>query len=111
VRLERIVGAARHDELGELRRKEPLEPAKLLELAHLLLDTTLQRPVPLGALVGEGLHGVVEILDPEHGLGAGDERRLVHGLGQVLVAAGFEPGHDVLGIRLGRDQDDGHERH
>ena len=40
-----------------------------------------------------------------------DERRLVHGLGQVLVAAGFEPGHDVLGIRLGRDQDDGHERH
>src|SRR5215472_10147426 len=62
---ERVVGPARQDQLGELRREEALESAELLELAHLLLDTLLERAVPLGALVGERLDRVVEILDPE----------------------------------------------
>ena len=114
VGLERIVGAAGHDELGELGREEALEAAELLELADLLLDAALERPVPLGALLGEILHGVVEVLDPQHRLDPGHQRRLIHGLRQVLVAPGFEAGDDVLGIRLGRDQDDrdeGKRRH
>ena len=90
VGLQGIVGAARHDELGELRREEALEAAELLELAHLLLDAPLERPVPLGALLGEPLHGVVEVLDPQHRLDAGHQRRLVHRLRQVLVAARLE---------------------
>ena len=43
------------------------------------------------------LHGVVQRLDPQHRAHPRDERRLVDGLGQVLVGAGFEPGHDVRG--------------
>ena len=105
-RLEGIVGATRHDELGELGREEALEAAELLELADLVLDAALERPVPLGALLGEVLHGVVEVLDPEHGLDPGHQRRLIHGLRQVLVAPGFEAGDDVRGIRLGRHEDD-----
>src|SRR5499426_3504752 len=110
VRLEGVVGASRHDELGELGGEEALEPAELLDLAHLLLDALLERPVPLGALVGERLDRVVEILDSEHRLDPSDERRLIDWLGQVLVAARFQARHDVLGIRLGRDQDDRDER-
>ena len=47
VGLERIVGAAGHDQLGELRREEALQPAEPLELGDLLRDALLERPVPL----------------------------------------------------------------
>jgi hypothetical protein len=109
MRLERIVRAPRHDELGELGREETLEASELLELAHLLLHAPFEGPVPLGALLGEALQGVMEVLDPEHRLDPSHEGRLIHRLGEVLVAAGLEARHDVLGIRLGRDEDDRRE--
>src|SRR5262245_51124826 len=49
--LQGIVGAAGHDELGELRREKALETAQLLELGDLLGDTTLERLIPLGQLL------------------------------------------------------------
>jgi hypothetical protein len=56
-----------------------------------------------------GLHLVVERLDPQHGLHARHERRLIHRLRQVLVCTGFEPADHVLRFRAGRDEDDRHE--
>src|SRR4030095_7978047 len=50
VRPQRIVGAAGHDELGELRREEALEPAQALELGYLFGDAPLERLVPLRQL-------------------------------------------------------------
>jgi hypothetical protein len=38
-----------------------------------------------------------------------DERRAVHRLGQILVAARLEPGHHVLRVRASRDHDNRHE--
>ena len=51
VGLERVLGAAGHDQLGELGREEALEPAQPLELGDLLLDPLLERPVPVGELL------------------------------------------------------------
>jgi len=48
--LSGFVGAAGHDELGQLRGEEALEPAQLLELATLLGDAPAQRLVERGQL-------------------------------------------------------------
>ena len=99
-----------HDQLGDLRRDEPLERAELLDLGELRRDPLLERPAPrleLGRLL---LDGIVQRLDPQDRAHPRDERRMVDRLGDVLVAAGIEPGHDVVGIGLRRDQDDRHER-
>ena len=42
--------------------------------------------------------------------GADPGRQLLghEGLGDVVVGAGLEPGHDVVGVVAGRDHDDGH---
>ena len=71
---------------------------------------SLERPVPgleLGRLL---LHRIVQRLDPQDRAHPRDQRRVVDRLGQVLVAARIEPGHDVVRIGLRRDQDDRHER-
>ena len=109
VGLERIVRAPGHDELCELGREEALKAPELLELAHLLLHAALEGPVPLRPLLREALQGVMEVLDPEHRLDPSHEGRLIHRLGEVLVAAGLEARHDILRIRLGRDEDDRRE--
>ena len=84
--------------------------------SDLLVHALLQGRVPLrelGRLRVEPLRLllrlVVERLDPEHGLHARHERRLVHGLCQVLVRAGLESGDDVPRFRPGGDEDDRHE--
>src|SRR5262249_38971107 len=48
--LQGIVGAAGHNELGELRREEALETTQALELGYLVGDTALERLVPLSQL-------------------------------------------------------------
>ena len=116
VALQRIARAPRDDELGELRGEEALEPAHALELPDLLRHALLEPLVERGQLGGLARDAgallpdrVVQALDAQHGLDARDHRGLVHGLGEVLVSSGVEPGHDVLGVRLGGDHDDGHE--
>jgi hypothetical protein len=47
---ERVVGAAGHDQLGELGREEALQPPEPLELSDLILDAALEGLVPLGEL-------------------------------------------------------------
>ena len=47
--LERIVGAAGDDQLGELRREEALQPARPFELADALRDALLERAVELAS--------------------------------------------------------------
>ena len=77
VALQRIVGAAGDDQLGELRREEALQPADPLELAHAVGDALLERSVELGELALLAQHLVVERLDaqqrahPRQQLGSG----------------------------------------
>ncbi len=98
------VVAGRDQELGDLRREEPLEPADTLDLADLIRHALLERLVPLVDLV-------VQFLDAQHRLHARHQRRLVDRLGQVFVGAGVEPGDDVLAVGLRGHQDDRRERH
>ena len=56
--LQRVLGVAADDQLGELGREEALEPLEPLELGELLLHAPLERAVPVGELV-------VEQLDPQ----------------------------------------------
>ena len=51
VRPEGVLGAAGHDQLGELGREEALEPAEPLELGDLLLHPLLERAGEGGELV------------------------------------------------------------
>ena len=39
---------------------------------------------------------VLQLLDPQHGADAREQRGLVDRLGQIVVGAGIEPGDDVL---------------
>ena len=54
VALQRIVGAAGDDQLGELRREEALQPADPLELRDAVGDALLERAVQLGELGASG---------------------------------------------------------
>ena len=117
VALQQALAAGRDDQVGHLGRQEAPQPADPLDLRHLLRHPPLQRAVPgreLGRLelepAGLLLHRVVQRLDPQDRAHAGDERRLLDRLGQVLVRPGVEPGHDVRDGGLGGDQDDRHER-
>ena len=98
--------ARRDHELGDLRRQKALQAADALDLGELLCDALLERLVPDREVGRLRLHLIVQRLDAQHRLHAGDQRRLVDRLGQILVGAGFEPGDDVLAVRLGGDQDD-----
>ena len=72
----------------------------------LLAHPRLERPVPVRELGGLLLDGVVELLDAEEGADAGQQLRLVHGLGQEVVGARLEP-LDALLRRVER----GHHHH
>jgi len=39
------------------------------------------------------LHRIVELLNAQHRLHPGDESRLIHGLGQILVGSGVQASH------------------
>jgi hypothetical protein len=81
-------------------------PIEALQFAELVVDPLLQVFVPLGELGGLLLGLVVERLDAQHRLDPGHQGRLVDGLGQILVGARLEPGHDVLRVGFGGHQDD-----
>ena len=103
VAVEQLFAARRHHQLGDLRREESLQPRHALDLAELLGDALLEVAVHVGDLV-------VQLLEPQHGFDPRHQRHLVDRLGEIFVGAGLEPGHDVLGVRLGGAQDDRHER-
>jgi hypothetical protein len=63
--LQRILGAAGDDQLGELRREEALQPADPLELAHAVGHALLEAPVQLGELALLAQHLLVERLDAQ----------------------------------------------
>ena len=108
--LQRIVGAAADDQLGQLRREEAAQPPDPLELGDLRRHALLERGVPLLDFVGQRLDRVVQALDAQHRAHARGERRMVDRLGQVLVAAGLEPGDHVLRVGHRGDHDDRRER-
>ena len=100
-----------HDQLGELRREEALQPRR---------GARAGRPAPRRAARASGSSSassaacastvswsaLMRSIDSH----ARDQRGVVDGLRQVLVAAGLEAGHDVLRIRLRGDHDDRRER-
>ncbi len=91
VALERILRASAHDELGELRGEESLEASQALELGHLRAHALLEVAVEIGELGRLGLHGGVEVLDPEEGAHARSQLGHVDGLGEKVVGPGVEP--------------------
>ena len=110
VALQRIVGAAGDDQLGELRREEALQPAHLLELANAVGDALLERAVQLGELALLAQQLVVERLDAQQRAHAREQLVLADRLAEEVVGAGVEP----LGALLGRvergDEDDRQHR-
>ena len=91
---ERIVGAAGHDQLGELGREEPLQPAQALHLGDLVLDALLERPVPLGQLQRVLGLLITEPLLLEAGPDPGSQQHGVAGLRQVVLGAELDrPDH------------------
>ena len=100
VALERILGAAGDDQLGELWREEALEPAQALELGHLLLHPMLERVVQLAQLV-------VKRFDAEQRAHPGEQLRLIDRLGQEVVGASLDALHALLG---GIERGDHHDR-
>ncbi len=113
---QHAVLAAGDDQLGELRREKPLQRAHPLDLSELSLDAPLQLLVPqrqLAGLVLEParllLYRVVQGLDAQHRAHPRHQRRLIDRLCQVIVAAGLEPGDDVLGVGPRGDKDDRNE--
>ena len=64
----------------------------------------------IGQLGRLRLNLIVERLNAQHGSHPRDERRLVDRLGQIVVGASIEPGNQIFAIRLGRHQNDRHER-
>ena len=110
VALQRIVGAAGDDQLGELGREEALQPAHVLELADAVGDALLERPVELGELAALAQQLVVERLDAQQRAHAREQLGLAHRLAEEIVGAGVE----ALGALLGRvergDEDDRQHR-
>ena len=79
-----------HDQLGQLGREEALEPREALELADLVGDPLLERPVQIGELGRLGLDGVVELLDPQERAHAREQLGQVDRLREEVVRAGVE---------------------
>ena len=98
------------DERGDLRRQEALERAQPLDLGQLRRDPLLEGAVPLLEPARLLLDDIVQRLDAQDRAHPRHQRRVVDRLGDVLVAAGIEPGHDVDRIGLRGHQDDRHER-
>ena len=108
--LQHLLVAGGKNEIDDLRREKSLEPADPLDLGELLADALLERLVPAREVGGLLLHLIVQLLLAEHRFDAREKRHLVDRLAQIFVGPGLETGDDVLGIGLGRHQDDRHER-
>ena len=93
---ERVGLRSRRDEIGDLRRQEALQPADPLDLRDLLRRRAPRASCSSrGELCGLLLDLVVQRLDPQHRAHPRDERRLVEGLGEIVVGAGVEPCDDI----------------
>ena len=101
-----IVGAAGHDELGELRREEALEPAQPLELGDLLGDAPLQRLVPLRQLAAMARLLVVQALLLQAGADPRLQEHRVERLGQVVLGAELDAAHHAVHLVQRRDHED-----
>ena len=99
VALQRILGAAGDDQLGELRREEALEPRQPLELGDLLAHALLQRRVPVGELAAWSAP-CRAALDAQQRAHAREQLGLVDRLGEEVVGAGL----DALDALLLRDR-------
>ena len=96
----------RQDQIGDLRRKEPLQAVRALDLDHLLGDPPFQRDVQFRELGRLPLGAVVQFFDPQHRTHARDERVLINRLGQVFIRSRFQAGDDVLRVGAGGDEND-----
>jgi hypothetical protein len=104
---ERVLGASRHDQFGQLRGEESLEPTEALDVSNLLLDALLERAVPRrqlhevpGLLVSEMLL-LQTRSDPspqEHGVAR---------LRQVVLGAELDGANDASRLVQGGDHEDG----
>ncbi len=103
---ERVVGAAGHDQLGQLGREEALQPAQALHLRHLLRDALLEGPVPLGELEGVPRFLIPQALLLEAGADPGPEQHDVAGLGQVVLRAELDRADDAGDLVERRDHQD-----
>ncbi len=92
-------------EIGDLRRQEPTQPFHASDLLHLLRDPMLEKAVPVRELPRLVLHPVVKGLDAQHGPDPCEKRGMVYRLGEVVVAPGVQPFHDVARIGFRRHQD------
>jgi hypothetical protein len=86
VALEWVLGAPRHDQLGELGREEALEPRELLELGHLLAHASLERLVPLRQLARAARILIAQALLLEAGSDARPQEHRLEGLGEIVLA-------------------------
>ena len=85
VGLQRVLGAAGHDQLGELRREEALEPAELLHLGDLLLHALLEQTVPLRQLAGVLPLEVPQALLLQARAHSRAQEHHVEGLGEIVL--------------------------
>ena len=108
--LERVLGAAGDDQLGELRREEALQPADLLELADAVRDALLERAVQLGELALLAHQLVVERLDAQQRAHPREQLVLAHRLAEEVVGAGVQALGALLGRVERRHQDDRQHR-
>ena len=93
------------DQVGELSRQEPPQPAQALDRPDLLVHPCLQRPVELGELRGLRSHGVLVALDPQQGADPRQQLGAVEGLGDEVVGSGLERRHLLL-LATGGDHQD-----
>ena len=101
--LQRILGAARENRLGELRREEALESAEIVELRDLRRHPRLERAIELGELVVQRLHA-------QERAHARQQLRLIDRLRQEIVGPRLDALHPLLpGLERG-DHHDGQHR-
>ena len=103
---ERVLGAAGHDQLGELGREEALQPAQALHLAHLLLHALLEGAVPLGQREGVPRLLVPEALLLEAGADPGTEQHGVARLGEIVLGPELDRADDAGRLVERRDHQD-----
>ncbi len=107
VALQRIVGAAGDDRVGQLRREEALQPPHLASCSTPSATRCSSVAVPLRQFVALPVHLVVERLDAQQRVHAREQLGLVDRLGQEIVGAGL----DALDALLRRvERGDQHDR-
>ena len=100
----------RADMVGELTEQP------ILGTGHRDLDIVLRHHLPITVQrdIAEALHptrlgtlgGRRELRPTQQRADAGGELLRDHRLGDVVIGPGLEPGHEILGLGLGRDDDD-----